>query len=88
MLVHRLGHVYISKQFPSLGTPAFTAVLNFCKEPKGYDDVIECEGCSTWFHFKCIGLCSIPLTLITGSAPLVLCTDVLFLVGCNPTLFL
>ena len=27
MLAHRLGHVYISKQFPSLGTPIFTAVL-------------------------------------------------------------
>ena len=26
MLAHRLGHVYISKQFPSLGTPTFTAV--------------------------------------------------------------
>ena len=30
----------------------------FCKGPESYDDMIECEDCSTWFHFKCVGLCS------------------------------
>ena len=28
MLGHWLGHMYISKQFPSLGTPTFTAVCD------------------------------------------------------------
>ena len=35
----------------------FVKVYCFCKRPKSYN-MIECEGCSTWFHFKCVGLCS------------------------------
>ena len=33
-------------------------VYCFCKGPESYDDMIECEGSSTWFHFKYVGLCS------------------------------
>ena len=36
----------------------FVKVYCFCKRPECYDNMIECEGCSTWFHFKCVGLCS------------------------------
>ena len=36
----------------------FVKVNCFCKRPESYDDMVECEGCSTWFHFKCVGLCS------------------------------
>ena len=36
----------------------FVKVYCFCKRPESYDDMVECEGCSTWFHFKCVGLCS------------------------------
>ena len=36
----------------------FVKVCCFCKRPECYDVMVECEGCSTWFHFKCVGLCS------------------------------
>ena len=35
--------------------------------------MIECEGCSTLFHFKCV----VALTLIAGIVPLVFCDDVI-----------
>ena len=33
-----------------------------CQRPECYDDMIECDGCTKWFHFKCVGLCSDSIT--------------------------
>ena len=35
-------------------------LLCFCLMPETYDDMIECDNCSKWFHINCVNLRSIP----------------------------
>ena len=43
----------------------FVQVYCTCSLPESYDSrMIECEVCQKWFHFKCMGLTSVPDTWV------------------------
>lgn len=46
-----------SKKITSLtrNTTARIPLYCYCRMPECFDDMVECDGCHTWLHLKCVG---------------------------------
>ena len=52
------GKFLDSLRSPARPTPHYLDILIFCARgrPDSFQDMIACEACKSWFHFRCAGI--------------------------------